>query len=655
MNNSQFWGSNNASSTPKKNPATNNSFDFKKNVSRKKLGVTGIVLLVIVAILGILFYSFIFRPGLALYKSGMVLKEDAVQIGAALKARDLVELDKVLVETQGDLVKARESRDKNFGWAKNVKLFKLSEYYSDTDHFIDAGNDAIAALQETEKVILPFADAAGLKVSADQAAPSQDQGLMQAFQTWISIMPEVAGQMDGVIAKVSKVGDDLQQVNVDKYPVSIGNVAIRENIKFVKDTLSKADDYAPDVKQALTIFPRLLAVGTPIKRYMVVMQNDKEIRPTGGFMTNYATFRIDNGLLVNQDIESKDMYSVDLTLDAIDATYDFPDPPLAYGKYLKVERWYARDMNAYPDFQKSMDQFLIYYNMAGRIDPISVKPVDGIVSIDTQVISELLDVTGPVTVNGVTYTKDNVVLELERIASLALQEQAGRKRVLGYLMKEMLKNVFESDKNLWSKLIEKGIDLSVRRHIQFYMINDAEAQALANKYNVGGAVKQDVAGDYSMVVSTNLGADKTNWFVSKTINHSLEKSNGKWLHAINISYTYTQPTDDYAPFVKQFKDWVRVYAPAGSEFVSVDGSEDGTMTDQESGKVWFSGYITLQPGETKQITFKYYIPDTVVGAKNYDLYIQKQSGIDQEKHTVTVGGKTTTLDLKTDKEVNIAL
>src|SRR3990172_10867844 len=156
----------------------------------------------------------------------------------------------------------------------------------------------------------------------------------------------------------------------------------------------------------------ILAVGTPVKRYMIIMQNDKEIRPTGGFMTNYATFKIANGLL-DSDFTSKDMYSVDLTLDLIDATYDFPDPPAAYTKYLLVERWYARDMNYSPDFVTSMDQFLRLYNMAGRIDPVEIKPVDGIFAIDTQVISELLEVTGPVTVNGITYTKDNVVLELE--------------------------------------------------------------------------------------------------------------------------------------------------------------------------------------------------------------------------------------------------
>lgn len=616
----------------------------------KKLGISTAVLVLVLAIVGILAYTYLGKPAYALYTAAKILKTDSAKIGEALTNRDLVALNAALNKTEDHLKSLRRQREESFGWAKDLKVFKINEYYSDSERFINAGFYAIDALREVEKIVLPFADAAGLKVSPDQDT-SEQQGLMEAFQSWVSIMPEVAGQMDGVIEKVSKIGEELESINADKYPESFRGTPIRENIVFIKDTLSRADDYAPDLKQALTLIPRVLAVGTPTKRYMIIMQNDKEIRPTGGFMTNYATFKISNGLL-DSDFTSKDMYSIDLTLDLIDATYDFPDPPGPYGKYLLVERWYARDMNYSPDFVTSMDQFLKFYNMAGRINPTEVKPVDGIFAIDTQVISELLEVTGPVTVNGVTYTKDNVVFELERIASLALKEQAGRKRVLGYLMQAMLTNVFESDKNLWPKLVDKGISLASRRHIQAYIF-DPEVQALLDKYDIGGRIKQDTKGDYSMVVSTNLGGDKTNWFVTKVVNHKLEKSGDKWLRTVNIVYTYNQPAGEFAPFIKQFKDWVRVYAPIGSEFISVDGSEDGTMTDQENNRVWYSGFLTLQPGETKEITFKYYIPSNVVGDKQYDLYIQKQAGINGEKHTVTYNGKQIEVILDNFKEVTI--
>jgi hypothetical protein len=647
MSKTKFWGS-------KPPSGKTNSISSKKGnkSSLKKVGKGGAVFLGILIIVAVVMYFVAVKPALALYSMANVVKSDASEIGEALQSRDLVKLNEVLDKTEKDLQDLKVEKDEKFSWAKNMKMFKANEYYSDFDKFANAGIYAIDALRETSVIITPFADAAGLKVSPDQEVP-EAEGLMEAFQGWISVMPQVADQMDGVIEKVSKIGEELESINVEKYPEKIGKFEVRSNIEFVKNNLSNADEYAPDIKQALQIIPGVLAVGTETKRYMIIMQNDKEIRPTGGFMTNYATFKISNGLL-DSDFTSKDMYSVDLTLDIIDATYDFPDPPGPYGTLLKVERWYARDMNYSPDFVTSMDQFLEFYNMAGRISPYEIKPVDGIFAIDTNVIKELLEVTGPVTVNGTTYTQDNVVLELEKIASLALAEQANRKRVLGDLMEGMLINVFESDSNLWSKLIEKGIDLAVRKHISIYLF-DEQAQALVEEYNLGGRIKENVEGDYAMLVSTNLGGDKTNWFVDKEVSHRLEKEGDRWVRTVNIKYQYTEPGPEYGALVKRFKDWVRLYVPIGSELISVEGSENESLnlSDQERNKVWYSGYLEMGPNESREITFKYYLPDEFVGESEYVLNIQKQSGIDREKHTVVFEGENKEVDLFKDTVVRI--
>lgn len=626
----------------------------KNKESMKKLSKIGLTILLPLIGVFLIFYVLVLKPGLALYGTIKVLKNDGSQVSAALKNRDLIALGAALDKTQADLTSLKADKEKKFGWAKNLKLFKANEFYSDSDRFINAGLYAIDALRQTSTIITPFASAAGLKVTADQKVV-EAQGLMEAFQGWISIMPQVADQMDGVIATVAKIGEELAPINVDKYPVKIGGFALRANVAFIKDTLSQADTYAPDIKKALQIIPGVLAVGTPTKRYMIIMQNDKEIRPTGGFMTNYATFKITNGLL-DSDFTSKDMYSVDLTLQTIDVWYTFPAAPLPYTRLLKVEHWFARDMNYSPDFPTSMDQFMKFYNMAGTINPYEIKAVNGIFAIDTYVIQELLDVTGPVTVNGVTYTKDNVVLELEKIASLALAEQSNRKKVLGDLMQSMLLNVFQSESDVWPKLIEKAISLAQRKHISIYLF-DPVAQSLVDSYGLGGRITDPVTGDYLMVVSTNLGGDKTNWFTHKEVTHTLAKEGTRWADTVNIKYTYATPEGDYALFLKRFRDWVRVYAPAGSELISTVGSEDTTLnlSDQERGKVWFSGYVELGPGETKEMTFKYYIPDTAIVNGNYTLTIQKQAGIDSEKYTIVSNGKTQKMDLKTDTKITVQL
>ncbi len=640
-------GSNKSNLLTEFHPAGNNN-------SMKKLRKLGLTILLPLVVILIILYIIAVRPAMALYGTAKVLKNDGSQISESLRARDLVALAEALNKAEKDLNALKADKEKKFGWAKNLGLFKAKEFYADSDRFINAGLYAIDALRETSTIITPFAAAAGLKISPDQEVVKAE-GLMEAFQGWISVMPQVADQMDGVILKISKIGDELKSINVNKYPKKIGKFALRSNIAFIKDTLSQADTYAPDIKKALQIIPQVLAVGTPTKRYMIIMQNDKEIRPTGGFMTNYATFKITNGLL-DSDFTSKDMYSVDLTLQIIDYYYTFPSAPTPYTRLLKVEHWFARDMNYSPDLPTSMTDFMKFYNLAGTINPYEIKQVDGIFMIDTYVIQELLEVTGPVTVNGVTYTKDNVVLELEKIASLALAEQTNRKKVLGDLMQAMLLNVFQSDSDIWPKLIEKGADLAKRKHVSLYLF-DTEAQALVDSYGIGGRIQDKVVGDYLMVVSTNLGGDKTNWFTHKEITHTLAKEGARWADTVNIKYTYTQPDGDYASFVKRFRDWVRVYAPAGSELISVAGSEDESLnlSDQERDKVWFSGYIELGPGEVKEMTFKYYLPENTVLGNTYNLTIQKQAGIDKENYIIITNGKKQNIELTTDKKITVQL
>jgi hypothetical protein len=615
----------------------------------KVLGISGGALLGVVAVVSLVLFVFVIRPAYAVMSNARDLKNDLSMLQQALQERDVIKMEAAFDKTEKDLKEFRVARDKNFMWASKFGLTK--NYFQDSEHFINAGLIAVDAGRETVILVRPFADAAGLKISEEQK--TQTLGLAEAFATWISVMPKVANDMDPVLEKLAEMGTVLKNVNPDRYPESFRGTPIRGTIVFSQNTLGQVSEYGPDIKEALNTIPGLLGVGTGEKRYMIIMQNDKEIRATGGFWTNYATFKIRNAML-NSDFSSKDMYSIDLTLDAIDAYHTFPKAPDAYMKYLKVERMYARDANISPDYPTAIDQFMYFYKLAMPLAPADIKPVDGIIAIDTQVIKELMEITGPVTVNGVTYTSDNVVLELEKIASLALREQAGRKKVLGDLMEAMLLNVFESDGNLWPQLIEKGADLAIRKHILVYS-TDVQAQALLEKYNLAGRIIDPVEGDYSYVVSTNLGGDKTNWFVTREIEHSLEKENGKYVRTVKIKYEYPQPSAEYGAFVKRFRDWVRVYAPANSQLIGVTGSAGEGLSFDERNKKYFTGYIELGPTETGEMTFKYYLPDNVIKNGLYDLYLQKQPGTNGEIHKVIVNGKTEVIELSMDKKFQTKL
>ncbi|MCA9382483.1 DUF4012 domain-containing protein, partial [Candidatus Dojkabacteria bacterium] len=564
-------------------------------------------------------------------------------IQEAATQRDLIALEKLFDQTEADLVALRASRDSNIPWLQNYEFSRF--YYSDSEHFIEAGFHMLDAGREAIVLMKPFADAGGFKVEEDQVV--EETGLAEAFATWVGIMPEIAADSDKVLEKLALAGGELAQVDASRYPEEFQGVTIRSNIETAQTTLVQLNDAAPDIKEALTIIPPLLGVDTGEKRYMILFQNDKELRPTGGFWTYVSTFKLNNGLL-SSDFTSNGTYNVDFTLDAIDSYYTFPKVPAAYENHLKVERMFARDANISPDLPTSVDQFMVFWDLAIPLNS-DFKPVDGVFTIDTKVLEELLEITGPVTLNGITYTPETVTLELEKIASLALKEQANRKRILGDLMEEMLINVFESERNIWPTIVEKGFDLAKRKHVQAYLYDEA-GQQLLEKYNYGGRLVDTPDQDYAMVVSTNLGGGNTNgWFVNKEVEHELTKENGRWLRTTTVRFNYGEKDSSYDPFIQIYQDWVRLYVPQGSELVSLEGSQDEPGTAEEGNKTYFHGYITLNQGETKELVFKYYLPEDLAFGDTYSLYLQKQSGINKENHYVTVNGNRTLVELSTDE------
>src|SRR5262249_15740330 len=126
-------------------------------------------------------------------------------------------------------------------------------------------------------------------------------------------------------------------------------------------------------------------------------QNDNELRPTGGFLTAYATIFVEDGKVTPE--KSDDIYE-------LDKKYPKKGPiPEALGRYLTTEtKWNLRDMNISPDFKKLMDQFYSQYKTI-KTEP---QDIDGIIAIDTHVLVDLMKILGPVEVPGYgTFTAEN--------------------------------------------------------------------------------------------------------------------------------------------------------------------------------------------------------------------------------------------------------
>jgi hypothetical protein len=396
-----------------------------------------------------------------------------------------------------------------------------------------------------------------------------------------------------------------------------------------------------------------------------MFQNDKELRPTGGFMTGYAIMKVDKAKF--EPTGSDDIYN-------LDAKYKpsilAPEPIIKYikGPYVLNKNLRLRDMNWSPDFNVSMDTF------SKAVSEVGVKGVDGIIAVDTQLLENLLNVIGPIGVTGfgnfstekiAECNCSQVIHELESFADIEgpiiwdpvtgkiIQRPPNsdnRKRIIGPLMNSILANAMGQPKEKLAPLFEAGFKSLMEKHVMLYVF-DEEKQKAINDFGIGGVVK-DYEGDYLHVNDANLGGRKSNLYATEEVEQNIEVAkDGTVTKTLTITYKNPQKHDGWLNSV--LPTWVRVYVPKGSQLITSEGLEAKAEPYEDLGKTVFAGFFQLRPEGLSKITFQYKLPFKV--SKEYKMLIQKQPGTDGFPYTINLGKHTDEFLLKTDKEIKIDL
>lgn len=116
--------------------------------------------------------------------------------------------------------------------------------------------------------------------------------------------------------------------------------------------------------------------------------NEHERRATGGFLTAYAYFSIKDGKVEIQN--STNIYDLD---DSISKRPALPEKIKQY--HVNVNQFYIRDSNLSPDFVESIKLFESLYNNSNQ-----KQDYDGIITMDTKVLVDLLKVYGDTEAGG---------------------------------------------------------------------------------------------------------------------------------------------------------------------------------------------------------------------------------------------------------------
>lgn len=396
-------------------------------------------------------------------------------------------------------------------------------------------------------------------------------------------------------------------------------------------------DTKKEIEVTNTLVQTLTKKDNQTRSFFILLQNNFELRPGGGFLGQYAIIKIKNGEVVSQFVEDANLLDQRIKNAGIKVT-----PPWPLTRYMQIKRWMLRDSNFSPDFPTNAQKAEYFYRLGGGREKF-----DGVIAVNSTVFDHVLGLTGPITIPGYpgTYSSEGGALKLEETVEKAYlgedvpaEAKEARKNIMKKLASEIIRRLatIENIPKLATLVQEELRDKNI-----MIFFHDATLQSLVESVHWNGSVAKDWKNDFLMVVDANMGSLKSDYFIKRSLEYSVDFTIGTRPKAtLTYTYKHTALRGDWR--TSDYHSYTRVYTPKGSKFIEGSRQKTGGVGSQDDAtfdKTIFGYKVDALIGQSTVTSISYELPETVQ-ENNYRLLIQKQSGI---------GTIPTNIRLKTSK------
>lgn len=416
--------------------------------------------------------------------------------------------------------------------------------------------------------------------------------------------------------------------------------------------------------------------GDTYSRYLLLFQNNRELRPTGGFIGSLALADFSRGTLNGLEFPGGGAYDLAGTSNQ----NLIPPEPIS----ILNEKWFIWDANWWPDFPTSARK------IANMYDDARGTTLNGVIAVNATVMQQLLAITGPIEMPqyGVTVSDTNF---FDVIQTYVEQKYDTTENQPKKILKDMMPIVIE---RLRTSVNYRDLFLilasSLRtRDLQISIFDDADIASRVRTLGWDGSLKTNDK-DFLSVVTTNIAGGKSDQSIYDTITHEAKiQDNGDVIVTTRIAREHRATPTDALAYVNHV-DYLRFYVPLGSTLVDASGFvkpdvhyfkrpsatqiEDpdlqpingeqtidlrtGVTIGAESNHTVFAHWLQVQPGQRVEASISYKLPFRVNFTSNngvdwfsdwynakpdlqtYSFLAQKQSG----KHNVILNSSITLPD-----------
>lgn len=399
--------------------------------------------------------------------------------------------------------------------------------------------------------------------------------------------------------------------------------------------LTKVSRFLPiaaDEKRELEVLNKIVGELTKKddveKRFLIMLQNEAELRPGGGFLGQYAIVKTKNGEIVSTYVEDANLLD-----QRMKAKIQAPFP---FYRMMQLKKWKFRDSNFSPDFPANVEKAKYFFRLAGG----GSTDFYGVIAVNSKVFNDVLGLTGPITVPGYSgeYNSENGARKLEEVVEKAYImnpeiDTQNRKAIL----KKMAPIILEKLVTIGNvpKIAELFHNELKNRDVMINFSDPALQQAVESVH-WDGSMPKDWPGDFLMTVDANMGALKSDWYIKRQMIYDIDLTQPKPLVTLNIKYDHTAQYGDWR--TSDYHSYLRVYVPKGSNFLE-SKMVSRVNTNEEFGKTYFGFICHVLIGKQTDAYIKYELPESFSNIEDYKLLIQKQSGAGEVPVTVRIKNK----------------
>ncbi len=460
----------------------------------------------------------------------------------------------------------------------------------------------------------------------------------------------------------------------------------------VLDLLKKYNGVLQLVEGTIDTWPSLL--GFEGKRtYLLLFQNNMELRPGGGFIGSYGIVTLQNGQM--DKIQINDVYDADGQLK------QKIEPPYGLKRYLGASNWFLRDSNFDVDYPRNAVQAAQFLKLE------TGQNVDGVIAIDTTFLKDIIGALGSVTVPDYeeTVTADTFYLMTQNHAEKDFFPGSRQKKdFLRSLSNALMIEIFEKKNFSYEKML-LTIESSIRQKHLLMAFSDEGTQTVFSVNGLSSTVKDGRVGekntflDFFGVVDANVGTNKSNYYLKRSMIQQVAFDGAGGLQ-VTAEVSYVNASKQGSLYGGNYNNFVRFLIPqeAVLQDIALDNVSRETIpaiTDSSIyrdeafiqprgleveqtevlGKKSIGFFFIVPPGQSKTVKLTYTIPDAVnlrdssfkynmrlfkqpgAGEDPYTLYITYPSGfkpIAGENAAMDLGGKLV-YDIKFNKDTDLSI